>query len=82
MHSWKTFVVGIATAIFVALQPLISNGNFVFERDWKSLVGAALIAAFGYVAKDANVTGGNQSNGLTANKPIEPLTKDKPDEQN
>lgn len=78
MKSWRTFVIGLAGAIFVALQPLITNGDFIFNRDWKNLLGAAFVAAFGFFAKDATVTGGSQSNGLTPNKSVEPLTKDEP----
>lgn len=80
MTSYKTFVLGLIAAIWVALEPLISNGNFSLQRDWKSLVGAAIIAAFGFVAKDSNVTGGTVSNKLTIKDTVEPGTKDKPED--
>jgi hypothetical protein len=59
--SWKTTLIGAIIAICVAIQPLISTGKI----DWKSVGIAALIALFGYISKDSNVTGGNVSNNLT-----------------
>lgn len=51
MRSYKTTLLGIITAAIVAIQPIIETGNI----DWKKIGYAALIAAFGYVAKDFNV---------------------------
>lgn len=62
--SWKTTVVGAAIAILVAVQPLIATGKI----DWKAVAIAACIALFGYISKDANVTGGNVSNNQTVPK--------------
>jgi len=57
MKNWRTFAAGCAGAIWVALLPLINTGNFDIHKDWKNLVTAAGIALFGYLAKDAQVTG-------------------------
>lgn len=56
MKNWKTTILGAITAAFVAIQPLIATG----EIDWKAVGLAALIALFGYLAKDAGVTGTEQ----------------------
>jgi hypothetical protein len=53
MKNWKTTLFGALLAIAVALQPLLTTGSL----DWKAIVIAALIAAIGYFAKDAGVTG-------------------------
>jgi len=53
MKSWKTTIVGAIVAAIVAIQPIIETGVI----DWKKVGIAALIAVFGYVAKDADVTG-------------------------
>lgn len=54
MKSWKTTLSGCLVAVFVAVQPIIETGTI----DWKKVTLAALIAAFSFVAKDSNVTGG------------------------
>jgi hypothetical protein len=56
--SWKTTLVGALIAILVAVQPLISTGQI----DWKAVGIAALIALFGFLSKDKDVTGGTRSN--------------------
>jgi hypothetical protein len=53
MKSWKTTLLGCLTAAIVAIEPIISTGNV----DWKSVGYAAAIAAFSFLAKDADVTG-------------------------
>lgn len=53
MKNWRTTVLGAIAAAFVAIQPLIATG----EVDWKAVGIAALIALFGYLSKDAGVTG-------------------------
>jgi len=53
MKSWKTTIIGAIAAAFIAIQPMISTG----EIDWKSVGIAALVALFGYLTKDAGVTG-------------------------
>ena len=54
MKNWKTTILGFVGAISVAVYPIIQTG----EINWKAVGAAALIAAFGYFAKDSNVTGG------------------------
>jgi spore maturation protein SpmB len=49
--SILTTVIGALIAVLVAIQPLISTG----QLDWKNIVLAALIALFGYIAKDKGV---------------------------
>jgi len=74
MKNWKTSLIGYLAALWLVVQPIITNGDFDFERDWKSLVGAAIAAFFGYVAKDKNVTGGTvQQEGI--------LGTDRPDDR-
>lgn len=51
--NWKTTVCGIALAMIPAIEGYQGH-------DWKGYVSAALIAAFGFLAKDFNVTGGTQ----------------------
>ena len=58
MKNWKTTVLGFLAAFWLLAQPIIANGNFDLSRDWKSLLGAAIAAAFGLLTKDNNVTGG------------------------
>ena len=53
MKNWKTTVVGIIVAVCVAIQPLIENEGV----KWYTVVLAAAIAAFGFVAKDFDKTG-------------------------
>ena len=53
MKNWKTTVLGAVAAGIVAIQPIVATG----EVDYKALVYAFLIAAFGVVAKDFNVSG-------------------------
>ena len=53
MKNWKTTVIGVGTAIFIAVKPYILTGQI----DWGQLLMAAGVAALGYFAKDAGVTG-------------------------
>lgn len=53
MRNWKTTVVGAVIAALVVIQSALSATGF----EWKSVLIAAAVAAFGYVAKDAGVTG-------------------------
>lgn len=62
MTNWRTFLAGLGGAIWLAIQPILTNGDFEIERDWKNLVGAAGIALFGYLVKDAAVTGTPKQN--------------------
>lgn len=52
MKNWRTTLIGAVTAAIVAVYPIIQTG----EISWKNVLEAAVIAAFGAVAKDANVT--------------------------
>lgn len=54
MKSWKTTISGCMIAVIIAIQPIVETGVI----DWKKVLIAALIAAFSFVAKDNNVTGG------------------------
>jgi len=65
MKSWKTTLFGCLAAVMVAIAPILQTGTV----DWKALVIAALLAAFSFVAKDSNVTGGTVSNKETL-KPV------------
>lgn len=65
MKSWKTSLAGALGAAWMVAQPIITNGNFDLKRDWKNVVGAAIIAIFGFLVKDFNTTGGTVSNGQT-----------------
>jgi hypothetical protein len=59
--SWRTTLISAIIAVLVAVQPLIATGKI----DWKAVVLAALIALFGAISKDSNVTGGTVSNKQT-----------------
>jgi hypothetical protein len=61
MTNWKTTLCGCLAAIMIAIAPILQSGTV----DWKALVIAALVAAFGFLAKDFNVTGGDVKSKLT-----------------
>jgi hypothetical protein len=52
MKNWKTTLIGAVIAVATAVQPSISNGQI----DWKAVGMGALIALFGFLAKDAEKT--------------------------
>lgn len=54
--SWKTTVAGIAAAVLTALTALVQTGR-VTMTDAAVAVGLAVL---GWLAKDADVTGGNR----------------------
>jgi hypothetical protein len=54
MKNWKTTLFGCLAAVTLAIQPILATG----QVDWTKVAIAALIAAFSFFAKDANVTGG------------------------
>ncbi len=54
LTSWRTSILGLTLAIGNVVIPLFQGGS----PTWKQIAASALIAAFGFVAKDANVTGG------------------------
>jgi hypothetical protein len=68
MKSYKTTIIGVLGAIWLAIQPTITNGNFDLNRDWKNLVGAVLVAAFGFLVKDFNVSGTTTPTDASATK--------------
>jgi hypothetical protein len=52
MTSWRTTIIGAVLAVIIAVQPIIETGTI----DWKKVGIAALVALFGYLAKDAGAT--------------------------
>ena len=54
MKNWKTSLCGCLAAVMIAIAPILQTG----QVDWKAVVIAGLVAAFGFLAKDFNVTGG------------------------
>lgn len=55
MKNWKTTLVGAISAAFVAIATYAQSGGDL--ADWKLYVFPALTAIWGYVQKDAGVTG-------------------------
>ena len=53
MKSYKTTIIGAILAAIIAIQPLIETGVI----DYKKVGLAAIIAFFGYLSKDSDVTG-------------------------
>ena len=53
MKNWKTTLVGLLIAVLIAIQPIIETG----EAKWTTVILAAAIAAFGFIAKDFDKTG-------------------------
>jgi len=56
MRNWKTTFVGAGIAILMAVQPLVDlvDGQ---EVNWLQVAFAACFALFGYLSKDAGVSG-------------------------
>jgi hypothetical protein len=52
MNDLKTTILGGLGAIWIVSEPIISSGSFDFNKDWKSLVSAGIVALLGYFAKD------------------------------
>jgi hypothetical protein len=58
MKSNKTTLLGAALAVLVAIQPIIEGTGYHFDSATiGKLTFAALLAAFGYLTKDHDVTG-------------------------
>jgi hypothetical protein len=55
IKNWKTTLLGAVGAALTAVTIYAKSGGDL--ADWKLYVIPALIAAFGYVSKDAGVTG-------------------------
>lgn len=53
MKNWKTTIVGAVIGGLVAIQPILESGQINVQE----LLIGFLIAAFGAVSKDFNVTG-------------------------
>ena len=66
MKNYKTTLIGGLIAVIIAVQPLIESG----EINWKQVGFAALIAAFGFISKDHDVTGGTKTQDTVSNPPI------------
>lgn len=66
MKNWRTTFIGCLIAVIVAVQPLLTTG----QVDWKQVGFAALIALFGFISKDAKVTGGTIAQTPEAQKRI------------
>lgn len=64
MKNWKTTILGIIGSILTFFETYQANGGDL--KDWKLYAFPLLIAAFGALAKDHNVTGGslNQNDGI------------------
>ena len=75
--SWKTTTVGLLSAIY----PVAQSFKAFQDGDWNKLFhdplfwGAALVAIQGFVAKDANVTGGTSGQPSTAKAVAESAPK-------
>lgn len=52
-RSWKTTLVSMLLAIFIAIQPFLDGR----EYNWTQIVVAVLIAVLGCVMKDYDVSG-------------------------
>jgi hypothetical protein len=58
MKSYKTTIIGIGLAVMVAIQPIVEGTGYHFDSNTiGKLVFASLLAAFGYLTKDHDVTG-------------------------
>jgi len=55
MKNWRTTLLGAVGAAISAITLYTQSGGNL--GDWKLYVFPALIAAFGYLSKDAGVTG-------------------------
>jgi hypothetical protein len=58
MKSYKTTIIGLGLAIFMAVQPIFEGESVSFDRKLVCrILIAAMVAVFGYYAKDHDVTG-------------------------
>jgi hypothetical protein len=55
IKNWKTTLLGAVGAALTAVTIYVQNGGDL--ADWKLYAIPALVAAFGYVSKDAGITG-------------------------
>lgn len=56
MKNWRTTLIGAALAVLTVIASHTEGGASLTE--WKTYMIPALLALFGYLAKDAGVTGG------------------------
>lgn len=56
MRNWRTTIIGGGMAILLAIQPLVdfAQGESI---NWAQVGFAASIALFGYLSKDAGISG-------------------------
>lgn len=55
MKNWKTTLLGAIGAALTAVTIYIQSGGDL--SDWKLYILPVLVAVFGYVSKDAGITG-------------------------
>lgn len=64
MKNYKTTLAGLIGAICIALEPvvqkIITGGTIDWSGETKNIIGAVVVAALGYFAKDHDVTGGTR----------------------
>ena len=53
MKNWKTTLAGIAAALVIALQPLVTLGEF----KWYNVLLGVAVGLLGFVSKDFDKTG-------------------------
>lgn len=53
MRNWKTTLVGVGSAVFAVVWPMVQTGNVTL----KDIAIAAGLALLGYFSKDAGVSG-------------------------
>jgi hypothetical protein len=52
--SWRTSLIGYATAAGTVIIPIIQNDGFDIQKQWKSLLIAVVVALWGRVQKDSD----------------------------
>lgn len=75
LGNYKTTIIGLLGAVWVVIQPIINRGDFEISKDWTQLIYAGLIAGFGFLAKDYNVTGGTVAAKSNAASVVKNTTK-------
>lgn len=77
MTSWKTTLGGFVTGGLLFLSSYMQNGNSINIHDPK-FWAAFVVAAWGYVQKDANVTGGTTPNSTNSPTVVAATSAPKP----
>lgn len=58
MKSYKTTLIGAGLAVLMALQPIMEGTGYHLDKGtFGKLLFAGMLAAFGYLVKDHDVTG-------------------------